>query len=69
MKWTKDAPKVPGFYWLRRKDWSDAVVEVYQPDLTISTMWVILSLPVHRRICDIKADSWSDEAVNAPEQS
>lgn len=67
MKWTKDAPKVPGFYWLKRKNWGDVVVEVYQPDATISTMWVILSPPVHRRICDIKVDFWSDVPVTAPE--
>jgi len=32
MEWTKDTPKIDGFYWLRRKGGKDTPVKVYDCD-------------------------------------
>jgi hypothetical protein len=66
MKWTKEQPKVPGFYWLKRESESTRVVEIYS--IENGSLWVILSPGAHMRLSDIrKKCEWSDVPVDEPE--
>jgi len=66
MKWTKEYPKTPGFYWLKRESESNRVVEVYSTE--DNSLFVVLTPTAHIHIYDMrKKCEWSDESVSAPE--
>jgi len=66
MEWTKDRPKIPGFYWLRRKGEIDQVTEVYS--IESGELWAILSDRRHVRIVTVNGE-WSDVAIPFPEEN